>query len=171
MRLCTMFAILIINFILQTTIFHNMQIQGVFPNTSLIIITSYSLLRGRKEGILMSLFSGSLFDILFSSFYGFYTLPLIAISYFIGGYQEDFYRENYILPVFFCTLASFLHESYFFLIEITFRGGFDIVFFAVKVILPTTIYTGALTIPIYRLLFSLNEYFELKEKYKYRRYY
>lgn len=171
MRIFAMFTILLINFILQTTVFHNLKINGIFPNTALIIITAYSLLRGRKEGIIMSAFAGGLFDIFFAHIYGFYTIPLIGISYFIGRYQEDFYRENYILPVFFCTIASFLYESYFFLMNLILRGGFDLIYLFIHIIIPTSIYTATLTIPIYRLLFSINEYFEFKEKYKYRRYY
>ena len=39
-------AVLIINFILQTTVLQLIEIRGVIPDTMLIIIVSYSLLRG-----------------------------------------------------------------------------------------------------------------------------
>ena len=52
MRIIITTLIVVLNFILQTTLFPYLAIQGVFPNTALIIVTSYSLLRGSKEGAL-----------------------------------------------------------------------------------------------------------------------
>lgn len=43
-------AVLIINFILQTTVLQLIEIRGVIPDTMLIIIVSYSLLRGQNAG-------------------------------------------------------------------------------------------------------------------------
>lgn len=48
MRIIITTLIVVLNFILQTTLFPYLAIQGVFPNTALIIVTSYSLLRGSK---------------------------------------------------------------------------------------------------------------------------
>lgn len=45
MRIIITTLIVVLNFILQTTLFPYLAIQGVFPNTALIIVTSYSLLR------------------------------------------------------------------------------------------------------------------------------
>ena len=41
-------------------------------------------------------------------------------------------------------------------------------YFLVRLALPEAVYTAVVTIPIYRLLFGINEWLELKEKYKYR---
>lgn len=170
MRIWSMFGILLLNYVLQTTIFQSLKVQGIFPNTALIITIAYSLLRGRKEGMALAIFAGSLFDIFFSPTYGLYTVPMVGISYFIGGFQKDFYRENYLLPVFFTVIASLMYEGYFFIIELFARGSFELIYFVINIALPTSIYTGVLTVPIYRLLFSINEYFEVKERYGYRYY-
>ena len=53
MKIIITTLIVVLNFILQTTLFPYLAIQGVFPNTALIIVTSYSLLRGSKEGALV----------------------------------------------------------------------------------------------------------------------
>lgn len=171
MRNVVMMITVIINFVMQTTLFHNLKVYNVFPNTSLIIITCYALLCGSKHSLFVAWFVGFLFDTFFSMNYGLYTLPLVMISFFIGKFQEDFYRENYLLPVLFCLLSSFLYELYFLLCEFVFRGSFHIVFFVSDVVIPTSIYTVFLTVPIYRILFSINEHFEMKERYKYKRYF
>lgn len=44
-------AIVIVGFLLQTTVFPHMELAGVTPNIMVIIITSYGLMRGRKQGL------------------------------------------------------------------------------------------------------------------------
>ena len=65
MRIIITTLIVVLNFILQTTLFPYLAIQGVFPNTTLIIVTSYSLLRGSKEGALVGAGTGFLMDVSF----------------------------------------------------------------------------------------------------------
>ena len=73
MRIIITTLIVVLNFILQTTLFPYLAIQGVFPNTALIIVTSYSLLRGSKEGALVGAGTGFLMDVFFHTYIGFYT--------------------------------------------------------------------------------------------------
>ncbi|WMI81257.1 rod shape-determining protein MreD [Anaerotignum sp. MB30-C6] len=168
MRIIVTTAVVLINFILQTTLFQYLAIQGIFPNTALIIVVSYALLRGSKEGCIAAVCSGLLFDIFFGTAVGFYALLFLGISYFTGKSQKNFYRENYLLPILFCTVAAGIYESIHFITELLLRKDGDILFFFVKILLPTIVYTAVVTVPIYRILFGLNEWLELKEKYKYR---
>ena len=46
-------AIVIVGFLLQTTVFPHMELAGVTPNIMVIIITSYGLMRGRKQGMII----------------------------------------------------------------------------------------------------------------------
>ncbi len=168
MRVFFLIVMVIINFILQTTLFRHFAIQGIFPNTALIIVVSHALLRGKNEGILIGFFTGLLFDTFFGLSFLFYTIPYVLIGYITGKGQKDFYRENYLLPILFCMFALTIYESYFFLIEFLMRGKMDILFYTTKVLMPMLVYSTILTLPIYRLLFSVNEYFESKQRYQYR---
>ena len=58
MRVFITAVIILVNFILQTTLFPLLSIGGVFPNTALIIVTSYALLRGSKEGAVVGAATG-----------------------------------------------------------------------------------------------------------------
>ena len=71
MRIALTALIVFINFILQSTLFPHFAIQGVFPNTALIIVTSYALLRGSKEGALVGIGAGFLMDVFFNTYIGF----------------------------------------------------------------------------------------------------
>jgi len=168
MRIPITALIIIVNFILQTTLFPLLAIRGIFPNTALIIVTSYALLRGSKEGAVAGGFTGLLMDIFFSRMIGFYTLLYLAMGLLFGRSQKDFYRENYILPVIFCTVSTIIYQAVIYVTGFLFRGEGNFLFFLISILLPEIVYTAIVTILVYRILFAVNEWLELKEKYKYR---
>ncbi|MBR2061698.1 MAG: rod shape-determining protein MreD [Anaerotignum sp.] len=168
MRIPVTALIIFVNFILQTTLFPLLAIQGIFPNTALIIVTSYALLRGSKEGAVIGGCTGLLMDIFFSTMIGFYTVLYLAIGLLFGRSQKNFYRENYLLPVIFCAISTVLYQAVLYITGFTFRGEGNLLHFLVSILLPEIVYMAIVTIPVYRLLFAVNEWLELKEKYKYR---
>lgn len=168
MRILLTALIIFVNFILQTTIFPLLAIRGIFPNTALIIVTSYALLRGSKEGAIVGGFTGLLMDIFFSRMIGFYTLLYLAMGLLFGRSQKNFYRENYILPVIFCAVSTVLYQAVLYITGFMFRGEGNIIYFLFSVLLPELVYMAIVTVILYRILFGINEWLELKEKYKYR---
>ena len=168
MRIPITALIIFVNFILQTTIFPLLAIRGIFPNTALIIVTSYALLRGSKEGAIVGGFTGLLMDIFFSKMIGFYTLLYLAVGLLFGRSQKNFYRENYLLPIIFCAISTVLFQAVLYITGFLFRGEGNLLYFLFSVLLPELVYMAIVTILVYRILFGINEWLELKEKYKYR---
>lgn len=168
MRIPVTLLIILVNFILQTTLFRLLTIQGIFPNTALIIVTSYALLRGSKEGGIAGCFTGLLMDIFFSHMIGFYTLLYLVIALLFGRVQKNYYRENYLLPVIFCTASTMLYQTTIYVTGFLFPGDSNLLLYLLQLLLPEIVYTAIATIPIYRLLFAVNEWLEVKEKYNYR---
>ena len=122
MRILCSALIIFVNFILQTTLFPLLAVRGIFPNTALIIVTSYALLRGSKEGAVMGGFTGLLMDIFFSKMIGFYTLLYLGIGLLFGRSQKNFYRENYILPIIFCAVSTVMYQAVLYIVGFVFRG-------------------------------------------------
>ncbi len=168
MRILLTGILIFVNFILQTTLFPYISIGGILPNTALIIVASYALLRGSTEGAIVGFFSGLPMDIFFGTSFGYYTLLFLLAGFLVGRSQKDFYRENYLLPIIICSLAAILYESVIFITGFFLQGNTTVLYFLVRLALPEAVYTAVVTIPIYRLLFGINEWLELKEKYKYR---
>ena len=168
MRIPVTALIIFVNFILQTTIFPLLAIRGIFPNTGLIIVTSYALLRGSKAGAIVGGFTGRLMDIFFSKMIGFYTILYLVIGLLFGRSQKTFYRENYLLPVIFCTVSTIIYQAVLYITGFMFRGEGNILYFLFSILVPELVYTAIVTIIVYRILFGINEWLELKEKYKYR---
>ena len=168
MRILCSALIIFVNFILQTTLFPLLAVRGIFPNTALIIVTSYALLRGSKEGAIMGGFTGLMMDIFFSKMIGFYTLLYLGIGLLFGRSQKNFYRENYILPIIFCVVSTVMYQAVLYIVGFVFRGEGNLLYFLFSVLGPELVYTAIVTILVYRILFGINEWLELKEKYKYR---
>lgn len=168
MRILLTTLLIILNFVLQSTLYPKLAIQGIFPNTALILVTSYSLLRGRKEGALAGAGTGFLMDVFFNTYIGFYTILFLLIGLLFGRSQQNFYRENYILPMLFCAISTALFETALYIIGFFFRGEGNLLYFLFRILLPEIVYAAIVTVPYYRILFGINEWLELKEKYKYR---
>ena len=164
MRIIITTLIVVLNFILQTTLFPYLAIQGVFPNTALIIVTSYSLLRGSKEGALVGAGTGFLMDVFFHTYIGFYTALYLLIGLIFGRSQRSFFRENYILPIIFCAIATIFYQAVLYVSSFVFQGEGNILYFLFRVLLPELVYMTIVTVPLYRVLFGINEWLEQKEK-------
>ena len=168
MRILITAVYIIINFLIQSTILHYIEIRGVIPNTTIILVVSYALLRGSTEGAIVGFFTGLLQDIFFGTSIGYFALFTTVTGYLFGRGNHNFYRENYILPMMLCAVAVLLYETMIYITSFLFRGQLNIIYILVNTILPETVYSCIFTIPLYRILFGTNEWLELKEKYKYR---
>lgn len=168
MRIAITALLVFLNFIVQTTLLPYLAIQGILPNTALILVTSYALLRGSREGAIVGACVGLLFDVFFQTYIGFYTALYLLVGYIFGRIQRDFYRENYLLPVIFCALSTVAFETVVYVTGFVFNGNGNLFYYLLRILLPEIVYAAVVTIPFYRILFGVNEWLELKEKYKYR---
>ena len=165
-RIITMAVLLILNLVLQSTIMQHIRFNSVIPNTSIVFIVSFSLLRGKTEGTIVGFFAGILQDIFYGSSIGFYALLGMLTGYFLGRYNPNYYRENFALPVFFSFVVTLIYETVIFVIGPFFNGSFNYFYFFITKIIPCAVYTSVTAIIIYRLLFSVNDRLEKSEKYK-----
>ncbi len=165
-RIITVFLVLSVNIVFQSTILQNFSINGIIPNTAIIIVVSMALLRGSTEGAACGIAAGFLQDAFFGSSIGYYALLGMLLGFFAGKFNKGFYRENYVLPVIVGIVSTVAYESCIFLTSVLFSGNVMYFYFLLNVILPETVYNAVTTIIIYRILFSINGYLEEKEKYK-----
>ena len=167
-RVITIFIVLVINLVLQSTVLQYIRINSIIPNTALIIIISMSLLRGRVEGSVTGFGAGILQDIFFGSSLGHYALLGTLVGYFAGRFNHNYYRENYALPVFLCFIGAVIYESVVFVTGAFFNGYLNYIYFLINIILPEAVYTAITAVIIYRILFSVNDRIEKSEKHKRR---
>ncbi len=151
------FLIVIVNFILQSTIFQYISISGVIPNTSLIIIISFALLNGRWTGGIVGLFIGILQDILFGSVIGVYTLIYFLIGFLIGNSNENVFKGNPLTPIVFTAIATVIYHLFYYLFMYFFSLNEELLIILKQVILVEIVYNSLLSIFIYKLISKIYE--------------
>lgn len=148
---------------LQSTLFDGIRIKGISPNFSIMIIVSFALLRGSKEGSIVGFFAGLIMDIVFSTSRGYLAIVGASIGYLCGKFNKDFYRENLILP-FFLTLISTTIHGFTVSFPFLMRGKINYIYFIRNIIFPEIIYTVTLSVFVYQLVYIINEKIEENEK-------
>lgn len=163
MRILVISAILIINTILQSTYFEYIQIIGVKPNTAIIIIVSFAIMRGSFEGALVGFFSGLIQDILFGPNIGTHALLGMYVGYFCGKVNKDFFSENYFLELALCAASVLGYECIIYVFFFLLRGKTDFLYFFNRIILPEVVYTSFISLFIYKIMYWINNKVEAHE--------
>lgn len=104
----------------------------------------------------------------FHTYIGFYTALYLLIGLIFGRSQRSFFRENYILPLFSARLPQFFIRQCCMFQALCSKEKEIFSISSSCVLLPELVYMTIVTVPLYRVLFGINEWLELKEKYKYR---
>ncbi|MCL1844629.1 MAG: rod shape-determining protein MreD [Defluviitaleaceae bacterium] len=150
------FAIIIVlNFVLQATLFPHIAIMSVTPDTAMVLIVSYAILRGEIEGAIFGLGAGLVQDILGGVVIGFFALLGFLTGYLCGKPFRDFFKDNYFLPFLVVIAAAFVYQFAVYVATVMFTHA-DFWFYFRTVIFPKTIYTASLSVPIYFFVHFVN---------------
>jgi len=164
MRILVITALVFVNFVLQSTLFPQIAILGVTPDTALVLIISYAILRGEIEGALFGLFAGLVQDISGGFFIGIFALLGFITGYVCGKPFKDFFKDNYFLPFAIVVIISLVYQFVLYVTTIMFTGQLEFLHYFRTIILPKTIYTASLSIPLYSLLHLINAKVERHEE-------
>ncbi|HHW66660.1 MAG: rod shape-determining protein MreD [Epulopiscium sp.] len=164
MRVFVISIMLIITNVLQSTYFQHFRIRGTIPNFYIMIIVSFALLRGSREGAIVGFFAGLIQDLYFGTSIGFYALLGMYTGYFCGKINKDFYRESFLLPLVMTIFSTFFYELTVYVFTYLIRGKLQFLYYLNNVILPEVVYTGIISIFVYQCIYYLNKKLELKEK-------
>lgn len=159
-----MTALILVNFTLQATLFPHFSILGVTPDTALVFIVCYAILRGDIEGAIFGLCAGFVQDMMAGTFLGFFALLGFLTGYVCGKPFRDFFKDNYFLPFVIVVVISIVYQLIVFVTTQLIFGRLDFWFYARTIILPKTIYTASLSIPLYSFLHYINAKLEHREK-------
>ena len=150
--------IILLAFLLQTTIFHKLALANVVPNLLLILTVCYSYMRGRTSGELIGLLCGILLDMMYGRVIGLYAFIFMTIGFLCGYCQKIYFTDNYILPCVLVGLSDLLYGFYYFITEFLVRGRLHFAFYFSHIILPELIYTLVVSVVIFHILNRLEKY-------------
>lgn len=156
--------LIILCFVLQTTVFKAISFGGIVPNLLMILTASFGFMRGEKTGALIGFFCGMLSDIFFSSFLGLNALLFMYVGYINGKFHKIFYPDDIKLPLALILCSDFVYGIMYYLILFLLRGRFQFTYYLVHIILPETVYTIFVTMLFYPLILWINRHMEEQEK-------
>lgn len=162
-RLSTI-LIIILSFLLWTTVFQSIKLAGISPNIMLIIVVCYAYMRGRTSGLVIGFFCGLLSDMMFGNVIGLYAFGLMTIGFLCGHCQKVYFTDNFILPCILVGISDFAYELYYYVTDFLIRGRLNFGFYFISVILPKMIYTMLIAVILFRLLNSLEKFLTEKRE-------
>ena len=159
-------AILIISYIIQTTLKSSISPGNITPNLLLIAVTSIALLRGRKEGMYAGFFAGLFLDLFYgySDIIGLSIITYMYIGYFLGIVYEIIYINDIIVPIILTGIMSIMNSSVYYFIAFLLRNKLDFPFYFKNIIVPEMVFTVFLTVFLFKLYKYINTLIEAYEK-------
>ena len=162
-RTITMTLLILITFILQSTVFQSLSIASIAPNLMLILTVSLGFMRGKKEGILVGFFCGILIDIFYGNLLGFYALIYMYIGYLNGFLCKVYYDEDVKVPMILTAISDLAYGFAVYGLQFMLRGRLHVMNYVWHIMLPEMIYTVLITVIIYRPLYRLNHWLTERE--------
>ena len=162
-RTITMTLLILITFILQSTVFQSLSIASIAPNLLLILTVSFGFMRGKKEGIFVGFFCGILIDIFYGNLLGFYALIYMYIGYLNGFLCKVYYDEDVKVPMILTAISDLAYGFAVYGLQFMLRGRLHVMNYVWHIMLPEMIYTVLITVIIYRPLYRLNHWLTERE--------
>lgn len=158
------FVIIIVCFLLESTIFHSLSFAGIKPNLLIILTASFGFMRGKRTGMAVGTISGLLMDIFWGGTLGFYTLLFVVIGYVNGCFRRLFYDEDIKLPIALIAASELLYGIVLYVCFYMLYGDFSFGSYLIKIIMPELVYTILVTLVLYQIILHINRKLEAEEQ-------
>lgn len=152
--------LVILCFVLQTTVFKGIAFGGIVPNLMIILTASFGLIRGERTGLIFGFFCGLLCDIFFGSVIGLNAMIYMYIGYANGKFNRIFFPENIKLPMALILVSDLVYSFAYYVILFLMRRRFHFTYYFVHIILPETVYTILVTLILYPFVLWINRKLE-----------
>ena len=162
-RKIVVIMIVIICFLLQSTLFKTLAIASISPNLLIIVTSSFGFMRGKKAGLFIGFFCGILIDIFYGGTLGFYAMIYMYLGYFNGFFRKIFFPEDIKLPMILITASDFVCNLLVYFFQFLMRGKFAFPYYMVHIIIPELVYTIMITVFLYFILLKINQKLEIAE--------
>ena len=151
---------ILISFLLQSTVFKALAIGSISPNLLVVLTSSFGFMRGKKEGLWVGFFCGLLEDIFYGRLLVMHAVMYMYIGYVNGYFNRIFYGEDIKLPIFLISVSELAYGLGTYAVMFLMRSRFAFFYYLTRIILPELVYTVILTLVFYRIIYSVNRNLE-----------
>jgi len=164
-RFICVLLIIVVGFLLQTSVFSNLELAGVGPNILVAITASFGFMKGRRRGMTIGFFCGLLLDLFSGTYFGMMALLYMYIGYLNGFFKKMFFGDDLKLPLTLIGVSDVVYGLIMFLASLVFVDkNLDFLFYLQNMILPEMVYTVLVSIIIYYLILKIDKWLEKAEK-------
>lgn len=157
------FILILVCFVLQSTVFRNLSFAGIVPNLLIILTASFGFMRGDNTGILIGFICGFLIDIFYGDVLGFYAMIYMYIGFLNGKFNRIFYPEDIKLPIALIVISDLSYGMLCYILMFLLNGKFHFLFYLKSIILPEVVYTIVVTCLLYPIILFINNKLEQRE--------
>lgn len=157
------FILILLCFVLQSTIFPSLSFAGIVPNLLVILTASFGFMRGDNTGILIGFICGFLYDIFYGDILGFYAMIYMYIGFLNGKFNRIFYPEDIKLPIALIVISDLSYGMICYILMFLLNGKFHFWFYLKNIILPEVVYTIVITCVLYPIILIINSKLEQRE--------
>ena len=158
------FVIIILCFLIQSTLLHKVAFASVKPNLLIILTSSFGFMRGKKEGMAVGFFCGLLVDVFWGNILGFHMLIYTVIGYLNGLFKRLFYDEDIKLPLALIAASEAVYGFVVYICLFMLQGEFEFPYYLAHIILPELVYTILVTLILYQIILFINRKLEAEEQ-------
>ncbi|MFQ6014921.1 MAG: rod shape-determining protein MreD [Anaerolineae bacterium] len=144
--------------VVQSTAMPYLSLAGVKPDLMLLVVISWSLIRGAGEGIVWGFVGGMILDLLSGAPFGVFTLALTTISFLSGIGEINIFRSNIFLPLMVIGLATIAYSFISLLLLQTLGWPVNWSDSLIRIVLPTAFLNTILAPLIYQPLRWLHSF-------------
>lgn len=144
--------VILLAFVLQTTVFQAIALADVVPNLLLIVTITFAYLRGRTSGQIIGFICGIMLDMMYGSVIGLYAFIFMTIGFTVGFCRKIYFTDQLLLPIVLIATGDFVYCLYFYITEFLMRGRLHFFFYVIHRFLPEMLYTSLVGGVLYHLL-------------------
>ena len=161
MRIAVICTLVVVNVILESTLFQYTRIYGIKPDFSIMIIVAYAIMRGSSYGAFTGLGIGLLIDMMYGRTIGINALSYMVTGYIIGQAHENVFKDSFIPSFIFNFFAIMIFQHSFLLLAYFSNNipdtGVSYLYMLLKVIFPQAVYNAVVGSIVYRYIYKLDE--------------
>ena len=142
-------AVLLVAFLLQTTVAPNIRVMGANPDFALIIVVSVALVQGAEIGALSGFLTGALVAVALMQPLGLSAFAFVLIGYFAGRYAETADLSAGFAPLVAVFSATVLAGVLLAVAQSLLERQVPLGFFLGRVLVPSVVLNTLLAAPLY----------------------
>ena len=151
-RIICSFIMMIILYLIQTTIFNKLAIAGIKPNVVIILVVFIGYKYGKIPGMIMGFFMGLFLDLTEADYVGYYAVIYLTIGYLMGFVNKLYNGDFNLIPVGLIGVSDLMLNFMIFITGFLLRNRLDLPYYVIRIILPEAVYTMIVAALFYRII-------------------